>query len=199
MRVVAFLILAVCSTLPSYASEPTTPTDSARPSVADTKTVEFIGKKFELKFKTTSQPVQIYEYFIANETPENWLELVDFHIYPVHPGNEPMDLAKRTAASFMKKYPNMRFALYSNNNTDAVLLDYFYPDSNRKEKGKAFLEFSAFKFFRDAGSSHTMSFHYAKNIEGTNPSRPMGDVIDDIKKTRQEVVPAMAKFPLFRQ
>jgi len=110
-----------------------------------------------------------------------------------------MDLAKRTAASFMKKYPNMRFALYSNNNTDAVLLDYFYPDSNRKEKGKAFLEFSAFKFFRDAGSSHTMSFHYAKNIEGTNPSRPMGDVIDDIKKTRQEVVPAMAKFPLFRQ
>jgi len=199
MRVVAFLILAVCSTLPSYASEPTTPTDSARPSVAGTKTVEFIGKKFELKFTTTSQQVQIYEYFLANETPENWLELVDFHIYPVHPGNEPMDLAKRTAASFMKKYPNMRFALYSNNNTDAVLLDYFYPDSNRKEKGKAFLEFSAFKFFRDAGSSHTMSFHYAKNIEGTNPSRPMGDVIDDIKKTRQEVVPAMAKFPIFRQ
>jgi len=199
MRVVAFLILAVCSTLPSYASEPTTPTDSARPSVADTKTVEFIGKKFELKFKTTSQQVQIYEYFLANETPENWLELVDFHIYPVHPGNEPMDLAKRTAASCMKKYPNMRFALYSNNNTDAILLDYFYPDSNRKEKGKAFLEFNAFKFFRDAGSSHTMSFHYAKNIEFTNPSRPMGDVIDDIKKTRQEVVPAMAKFPLFRQ
>jgi len=168
MRVVAFLILAVCSTLPSYASEPTTPTDSARPSVADTKTVEFIGKKFELKFKATSQQIQIYEYFLANEAPENWLELVDFHIYPAHPGNEPMDLAKRTAESFMKKYPYMRFALYSNNNTDAVLLDYFYPDSNRKEKEKAFLEYNAFKFFRDAGSGHTMSFHYAKNIEFTN-------------------------------
>ena len=200
MRVVALLVLVVCSVLPSYASEPTTRTDSGRLSVTDTKTVEFVGKKYELKFKATDKPVRVYQYFLANETPDNWLELVEFQIYPVHPeGNEPMDHAKRTAAAFKKKYPYMQFALFSDNNTGAVLLDFFYPESSRKEKGKDFLEFNAFKFFRDAGSDHTMSFHYAKNIEGTNPSRPMNDVSGEIKKTRQEVVPAMAKFPLYRQ
>lgn len=200
MHVVALLVLAVCSVLPSYASETSALTDSGRPSVADTKTVEFLGKKFELKFKAADKPVRIYEYFLASETPENWLELVEFQVYPAHPdGNEPMDHAKRTAAAFKKKYPYMQFAMYSDNKTGAALLDFFYPESTRKENGKEFLEFNAFKFFRDAGSNHTMSFHYAKNIEGIGVSRPMNDVSGDIKKTRQEVVPAVAKFPLFRQ
>jgi hypothetical protein len=44
-----------------------------------------------------------------------------------------------------------------------------------------------------------MSFHYAKNIEGTSTSRTKDDVLSDIKKTRQEIVPAMARFPLYRQ
>jgi hypothetical protein len=200
MRVVAFFFLSICSVLPGYASEVTAAMDAGRVSVADTKTVEFIGKKFEIKFKATDKPVRIYEYFLANETPENWLELVEFQVYPVHPeGNEPMDHAKRTAAAFKKKYPYMQFALYSDNNSGAALLDFFYPESTRKEKEKGFLEFNAFKFFRDVGSEHTMSFHYAKNIESTSPSRPMNDVSGDIRKTRQEVVPAMAKLPLYRQ
>src|SRR5688500_6562843 len=102
------LLLAACSLLPAYAA------DSERPSVASTKKVEFLAQKFDLKFKATDKPVRIYEYFPANETPDNWLELVEFQIYPVHPqGNDPMDHAKRTASAFKKKYPHMRFAVYA--------------------------------------------------------------------------------------
>src|SRR5712691_823757 len=134
MRLIAFLVLVGCSGLIGCVSAPvTTPPDLSRPSVTNTQTVEFLGRKFELKFKATDQPVQIYEYFLARETPSAWLELVEFQIYPVHPdGNEPMDHAKRTAAAFKTKYPYMRFALYSDKNTNAALLDFFYPTSTRK-------------------------------------------------------------------
>lgn len=179
---------------------PATPLDLSHPSVANTQTVDFIGKKFELKFKDTEQPVQIYEYYLPNETPSDWIELVEFQIYPVHPdGNEPIDFAKRIAAAFMQQYPDMEVALFSDNNTGEALLDFFYPTSTRQEEGKDFLEFNAFKFFRDAGSPQVMSFHYAKNIEGISASRTFSDVVDDIQKTREEVVSAMAEFPLFRQ
>lgn len=201
MRLVTFLLFVGYTGLIGCASTPVvTAPDPSRPSITDTQAVEFLGKRFELKFKATDKPVRIYEYFPAGETPDNWFELAEFQVYPVHPdGNEPMDHAKRTAAAFKQKYPYMQFALYADNNTGAALLDFFYPTSTRKDKGKEFLEFNAFKFFRDAGSAHTMSFHYAKNIESASATRKMNDVSGDIKKTRQEVVPAMAKFPLYRQ
>ncbi len=181
-------------------SIPTTPPDLSRPSVANTQTVEFIGKKFELKFKATDQPVQIYEYYLPNETPSDWIELVDFQIYPVNPdGNEPMDFARRTAAAFMKQFPDMQYALISDNNSDAVIVDFLYPGSTRKGKGKNFIEWDAFLYFRDAGSSHIMSFHYAKNIEDVSSSHSFDDVLSDINKTRKTVESAMAEFPLFRQ
>lgn len=177
-----------------------TAADTDRPSIAAIRTVDFLGKKFERKFEATDKPVRIYEYFPQQQTPDNWLELIEFQVYPVNPdGNEPLDHARRTATAFKQKYPAMQFALYSDKNTGAVLLDFFYPTSTRKEPGKEFLEFNAFKFFRDTGSPLTMSFHYAKNIEGISSSRTIDDVTNDIKKTRQEVVPAMARFPLYRQ
>lgn len=189
------LILVGCAATP-VASPP----DTSRPSVAATQTVEFIGKKFELKFKDTDKPVRIYEYYPAQEIPTDWFELAEFQIYPVRSdGNEPMDFAKRLAAAFKQKYPYMQFALYSDSNTGAAMLDFFYPTSTRKDKGKDFLEFNAFKFFRDAGSAQTMSFHYARNIESTSASRPMESVSAEVKQTRMEVVPAMARFPLYRQ
>lgn len=200
MRVFAFVIFAALSALSNYASEPTRKTDSTRPSVADTKTVEFIGKKFELKFKATDKPTRIYEYFLDKETPDNWLELVEFQIYPIHPeGNEPMDHAARTANSFKKTYPYMQFALFSEEKGGGALLDFLCPESSSKEKGKDYLEFNAFKFFRDSGSDRTMSFHYTKNIEYTKEARTTGKALSEIKKTRQDIIPAMAKFPLYRQ
>lgn len=175
---------------------PSTPPDLSHPSVANTQIVEFMGKKFELKFKSTDQPTQIYEYYLPNETPSDWIELVEFQIYPVNPdGNKPIDFARRVAAAFMQQYPNMQYSLITDNNSDAAVLDFFYPTSSRKEKGKEFLEFDAFKFFSVAGGTQTMSFHYAKNIEFINPD----SFLSEFEKTREEIVSAMTEFPLFSQ
>ena len=173
---------------------PTSTPDLKPPFGSQYTTVEFIGKKFELKFTATDQPVQIYEYYLPNESPADWIELVEIQIYPVNPdGNKPIDFAKRVAAAFLQQYPDMRYALITDNNSDAAVLDFFYPTSSRKEKGKEFLEFDAFKFFSVAGGTQTMSFHYAKNIEFINPD----SFASEFKKTREEIVSAMAEFPLF--
>lgn len=192
---IGFIAISGCVSTPVI-----TQPDPSRISVGKTQSIEFIGKRFELKFKDTNNTVKIYEYFHGNENPSDWLELVEFQVYRAHPGgNNPLDHAKRTAAMFKKKYPYMRFALLSDKRTDAAILDFFYPTSTRKDKNKEFLEFNAFKFFRDAGSSHIMSFHYAKNIEGNSKDRPLQVVLTDIKKTRKKVVSALLNFPLFRQ
>lgn len=200
MRLVTVLALVFYTAVPIYAAEPAAPADSQRASVANTRTVEFIGKKFELKFKATDKPVRIYEYFLSNEAPEHWLEMVEFQVYPAHPqGNDPMDHAKRTAAAFKQKYPYMQFSLLTDKKTGSALLDFFYPESTRKEKDKSFLEFNAFKFFREADSPNTMSFHYAKNIEAPSLSRPMEKVSAEIRETREQVIPAIARFPFYRE
>ena len=179
----------------SAGDTPTTPSGSSEvSSVANITTIEFIGKKFESKFKAVDQPIQIYEYYLSNETPSDWFELVEIQIYPENPdGNKPIDFARRTAAAFIQQYPDMQYALLTDNNSDAVLLDFFYPTSTRE----GFLEFDAFKYFKDPDSSHVICFHYAKNIEGASSSRSIDDVLGEIIKTRQEIESAMAEFNLF--
>src|SRR5262249_11731804 len=150
--------VAVASTMALSQVAPSKPDRNARPSapkvpskppsIADTKSVTFIGKQFDLKFHAAQQVIPLYEYYPAKDTPELWMELVDFRIYPVNPnGNAPIDHAGRTAAEFKQKYPSMNFALYQDNKGTEALLDFFYPTSTRKEAGKSFLEFNAFKFF----------------------------------------------------
>lgn len=192
--IVGTLLVACAATPP--ASDP----DAGRPSIADTGSVEFLGKRFDLKFEDMVGPTRIYEYFPGAETPENWLELVEFQVYPVHPeANTPIDFARRTAAALKQKYPEMQFGLYTVNGSDAALLDFFFPTSTRKEPGKQFLEFNVFKFFHDEGAAHTLTFHYARNIEGVSASRTADDVIEELKAARAQVLPAMVRFPLYRQ
>jgi hypothetical protein len=173
---------------------PTTTPDLKPPFGSQYTTVEFIGKKFELRFNATDQPVQIYEYYLPNESPSDWIELVEIQIYPVNPdGNKPLDFANRTADAFIKQYPDMRYSLLTKDNADEAILDFFYPTATRE----GYLEFDAFKFFRDSSSSHVIGFHYAKNIEGISSSRSSDDVLGDIKKTIEEIESAMAEFNLF--
>lgn len=187
-------VLAACAATP-----PAGP-DAGRPSIAQTESIEFLGKRFELKFEDMAGPTRIYEYFAGGESPQNWLELVEFQVYPVHPqANAPLDFAQRTAAALKQKYPGMQFGLYTVDGTDATVLDFFFPTSTRKEPGKQFLEFNVFKFFRDAGGKRTLAFHYARNVEATGATRTADDVIADLKAAREQVLPAMVRFPLYRQ
>jgi hypothetical protein len=173
---------------------PAVTSDSDRPSIANTLTVQFVGKTFDLKFQDTNQPTPLFEYYPSNETPSDWIELVDFQVYPVNPnGNKPVDFAQRAAAAFMQQYPDMKYSLITDKNSDAAVLDLFYPDSTRKESGKQFFEFDAFKFFSSADGSQTISFHYAKNIEFLDAD----SFLIEFKKTREEIVAELVNFPLF--
>ena len=201
MRLLALILMLMFSSVPVTATEPAAavPVQPDVLRISDTKSIDFLGRTFDLKFASTNKPVHSYEFFRKEESPELWLELVEFQIYPINPdGNEPIDFAKRVADAFIKQYPKMQFALHTEESTGAVILDFFYPASTRKEAGKAFLEFNAFKFFRAADERHTSSFHYAKNIESISESRPFEVVSSEIKSTRAELISAMAAFPIYR-
>ena len=201
MRLLALILMLMFSSFSVMAAKPAAavlaPTDALR--ISETKSIDFLGRTFDLKFASTGKPVHSYEFFRKEESPELWLELVEFQIYPINPdGNEPIDFAKRVADAFIKQYPKMSFALHTEESTGAVILDFFYPTSTRKEAGKAFLEFNAFKFFRAEDEQHTSGFHYAKNIESISEARAFEVVSSEIKRTREEMMSAMAVFPIYR-
>ena len=167
-------------------------------SARNIQTVELLGKQFELKFAATDKPVKSYEYYLANESPDDWFELVEFQIYPLNrAGNRPIDFANRTAAAFMQQYPDMKYALFSDKSSSSVMLDFFYPTSTRKDKD--YFEFDAFKYFQDGGSTSVICLHYARNIEGISAARPESVVSADIKKERVKVEAALAKFAFLQK
>jgi len=173
-------------------SEPAAPNEVS--SFNGIKTIEFIGKTFELQFTSTDQGVQRFEYYLPNESPSDWFELVEIQVYPENPaGNEPIDLANRIASAFIQQYPEMKYSLLQNNSANEVILDFFYPTSTRE----GYLEFNAFKFFKDPASEQVIGFHYAKNIEDENSSRTYDAVVTDLKQTIKEIESALAKFDLF--
>jgi hypothetical protein len=198
MRLFTSLILAASLIAPVHAEGLHRTSGGQRPSVAATQSVQFLGKAFTLKFKAADKPVRVYEYYPADQTPDDWLELVEFQIYPARAtGNEPVDYAKRLVAAFKRRYPYMQFAMYADERSGAAMLDFFFPGSTRHREGKAFVEFDAFKFFR-AADGRVISFHYAKNVESVSNSRPMSLVAAELRETRQEVEPALSRFEPYR-
>jgi hypothetical protein len=204
MRILALILMLMFSSFPVTAAKPAAavaavPAQEESLRISETRSIVFLGRTFDLKFASANKPVHSYEFFRKEESPELWLELVEFQIYPINPdGNEPIDFAKQVADAFKKQYPHMPFALLTEESTGAVILDFFYPTSTRKEAGKEFLEFNAFKFFRAADERHTSSFHYAKNIESISEARAFEVVSSEIRRTREELVSALAVFPIYR-
>lgn len=198
MRLLASLIVAAGLMSPVHAEGLHRTSGSQRPSVAATHSVEFLGKTFTLKFKSNDKPVRVYEYYPADQSPDDWLELVEFQIYPARAaGNKPLDYAERLAAAFKRRYPYMQFAMYADERTGTAMLDFFFPASTRHRAGKEFVEFNAFKFFRAPGG-RVISFHYAKNVEGISRTRPMNLVAAELRETRQQVEPALTQLAPYR-
>jgi len=185
----ASLGLVACSTLQGL----------RYPSVTELGTIDFLGRKFVLESESTDTPVLSYYYYPANENPEDWLERIEFDIHPLQPddNNDPIDYARRVAEAFKQENPNMDYALTSDGRAGVAYLDFFYPHSSRRETGKDYLEFNAFKFLRDRGSHRIIVFHYLKNIEGMSAYRPMSDVSTEIINLRQDIQQAMMKLPRF--
>ncbi|MEJ2346213.1 MAG: hypothetical protein P8090_12525 [Gammaproteobacteria bacterium] len=207
MRALICVVSAICFSLSACSTAPTSaaPTSSSAaaptaPSVAATENVKFLGKQFTRKWRSKNRPVKQYEYYLANETPDDWYEMVEFQVYPSDSqGDKPAAFAARVASAFKGKYPKMPLSIYTNKKTGEVMLYMLYPTSTRKTDVKRYLEFDAFKFFRDPVNKHVLCLHYAKNIEAPSASHPMSDVAAQVTNTRKAVFPAMAGFKAYRE
>lgn len=166
------------------------------PSIAGSKTVEFLGKRFTRKFQDANQVLRFYEYFPEKQTPTDWWELVDFQVYaPTPKPREPIDYARTVTGKFSHDYAQSSYHTYINYKTGTVILELIYPRSTRKDAHKKFFEFSAFKFYRDSGSGQVIVFHYARNIEAAGPERGEQSVRLEIKRIRDKVLHALTGFP----
>ena len=167
------------------------------PSVSELEAIDFLGKKFVLESESTDTPVQTYSYYPPDQSPEDWLERIEFEVHTSADGEGPLDKASRIAKDFKQENLNMDYALTSDNRAGVAYLDFFYPYSSHKEAGKDYLEFNAFKYSRDWGSHRIIVFHYVKNVEGIGVHRPISDVSTEIISLRHDVQQAMMKLPRF--
>lgn len=182
------LILSVLILLAGRATPPPTGIpDLSRRSIAETKSVEFGGKIFVLKFHKEG----LWEYFPAEESVDTWNEMVDFTVVPREMNRfKPLDLAKRAIQLHQQENPNSPAILLTDNKTGIDYSMQFYPTSLRKD-GK-FSEISYFKYYRDGATGQTIIFHFARNIP--TPSDPDQSAIE----TGREIVPLIEAFPLYR-
>lgn len=196
-----FVFLLATAILVGCASAPQiTPADLSRPSISNTKQLDFNGKTYVLSGQAVDQIVPIWEYFPIEADKSEWDELVSFMIYPINTSrNAPVYHAARTAKAFKQKFPHLKFDLTTDPESGDAYLDFFYPASTRKDG--MFFEINFFKFFRDAGSANIISFHYAKNVPA--PETLVGEdyqsVRDNMIKVRSESLTALRKFPSYRQ
>lgn len=171
---------------------PTPPTPEQRPAITATEMIRFNEKQFHLGYRGGAQQVPVYEYFLPNESAANWSQLVGFRVYPPLSGdNSPLAHAQGTAALFRDHFPDIEFALYEDAETGTAMLDVLVPAGDERPQ----MEFNVFKFFPDPDTDRMISFHYARRlserthvVQGPNATQAL----------RQELLPEMAAFPLYR-
>jgi hypothetical protein len=174
-------LLCGCTTPPAYTSNPSSP------SIAQTKSVEFAGKTFVLKF----QKAGLWEYFPAEESIDTWTEMVDFTVVPREMNHlKPLDIGKRAIALHQQENPNLPAMLLTDNRTGIDYAMMFYPNSLRKDG--QFSEISYFKYYKDSASGQTIIFHFARNIP--KPKNPTDAAVE----IGQEIPPLIEAFPLYR-
>lgn len=171
---------------------PTVQAPEHRPAITATDTVRFNGKDFHLGYRGGAQRVPVYEYFLTNESAANWSQLVGFRMYPPLDGdNSPLAHAKGTAELFRDHFPDLEFALYEDAAGETAMLDVLVPAASDRPQ----MEFNVFKFFPDPATDRMISFHYARRLsdqareaQGQNTTQAL----------REELLPEMAAFPLYR-
>lgn len=177
----ALFLLCGCATQLANVSTPSSP------SIAETKSVEFGGKTYVLKF----QKPGLWEYFPAEESVDAWTEMVDFTVVPREMNHlKPLDIGKRAIALHQKENPNLPAMLLTDNKTGVDYAMMFYPNSLRTDG--QFSEISYFKYYKDGATGQTIIFHFARNIP--KPKDPSDAAIE----IGQEIPPLIEAFPLYR-
>ncbi len=204
MRIALLILSLACVPFATFSKPPkanaVVASATALHRVAETTVIEFLGRRFERKFQLAEDQLLRYEFFPAEETPQQWSEMTELQVYPVHPeANTPADAANRLILIFKQRYPQMQHAFFVEEATGSAIVDFLLPESTRKQPDKFFLEFNAFRFSRAPGQDRVIGFHYAKNIEGFSESRPRAEVVADIRSTRERVIDALVKVPAYSE
>lgn len=174
--------------------KPQPPQQPQLQSIAETQFLTFDGREFVLKFKAENQSVPLYEYFLSNESPSEWTELVDFRIEPKFPhANNPVDHAARTARQFKEKFPLMPFDMFKNDKTGETDLDFLVPLPGNED-----LEFNAFRFYAVGSAQQVVCFHYAKKLKGPGKTKTYQDAKAEIIALRHKILPIFWQAPLYR-
>jgi hypothetical protein len=165
------------------------------PSMAETHTISFDGRLFDLKPSAKKQSVPSYEYFLPDESASHWTELVSFLIMPEAPNaNKPVDHAVRMSKIFKQTFPFTQCDIYTNDKSGETVLDCLVPLPEKKE-----FEFDAFKFYTVGQSSQVLCFHYVNlKLKGPDGSRSYQDAKAEIVALRRKILPMMSAFPPYR-
>lgn len=186
--VTALVFLAMLATQPVVAASDAEV--AARPSLAATQSIEFEGQRFVRKFEDTDHAVSVYEFFLPQEEPQDWTELVAFRVSQAGAGSA-VEQATRTAQLFKQQYPHMQFGLLQDQSGEAAMVDFFVPG----EDSQPYLEFNIFKFF-SADNGQVISFQYGKKV---STDRDSEETVAQMRALRQQMMNAMAVFPVYRK
>lgn len=186
--VTALVFLAMLATRPVVAASDAEV--AARPSLAATQSIEFEGQRFVRKFEDTDHAVSVYEFFLPQEEPQDWTELVAFRVSQAGAGSA-VEQATRTAQLFKQQYPHMQFGLLQDQSGEAAMVDFFVPG----EDSQPYLEFNIFKFF-SADNGQVISFQYGKKV---STDRDSEETVAQMRALRQQMMNAMAAFPVYRK
>lgn len=181
---------------PVKAPAPKKPVDqSARPSIAATKTVAFDGGRFAAKYHTADKSQAVTWYCLANQTSDSWTRLVELHVYPLK-GIAPADYAQAVGKQAQQANPSIHYLVYPNKADGAAILDYLtWNDADLKASR---LELNIFKFYTDAATGDLIGFHYAERVK-LDPKASSADNSKKVPAVRQRVLPEIAATPLYRE
>lgn len=151
---------------------------ATEPSETKIHSVSFDGNVLVFAFEGKTPGSSFQEFIPKGETLENWTKLVGVYRYP-HV-DDPMKFAQKMARMTKHQYPLSQFAIISNENKGAVILDFVaYP------RYLEFVEYNVWMFQKN-GTYGLIAYQYAVR-DYENPK----ELLSNVEPLRQRLRKAM--------
>jgi hypothetical protein len=109
------------------------------------QSILFDGKMFVLKFIDQTQVVDLNEYYLENETPENWTQMLSVSVYKTT--GTPGAMARNMEQSLLKAHPDAPHELMATPDDKQALFMCVNWEGNRQTGS----EFDVFRFQQTRG------------------------------------------------
>lgn len=192
------VLVGAAGLAPSFASDlprGVSPALVTTPSIEETRSVDFLGQTFVRKAEGKKGGDEFEQFYLANESPTSWTTFADFRAYGVTAGNDPVMQARALAQVIQIANPKVRYAIFISNDRQTALIDFatWSPESIKD----GYVEFNAFRFFKDSADGPVLSFHYVKKIPSRRPESDA--TIWKSWPVHFDALDALARFPRYRR